>query len=295
MLRVRADLIDRFVNEAGEVSIARGADRRRDARHQERALRPDRERQPAARAAARDRDPGRDPDAARDGGSAGHGRARSTRSSSTASRASRNSRGCWPRASTTSPPSSRRLLKVDSATRDRAPAQARLTREPAAEPDARAHGAVREHRQRPALPRRAPGRQGDRQARGTRAQGRPASRSTAACSSGSTAPFEHLLRNAVAHGIEPTRRAPRRRQARDSASWSSRCARRATRSCSTVTDDGAGLNYARIRSKAVASAACCRPTTSRPTRELAQLIFTPGFSTAAEVTSSPAAASAWTW
>ena len=56
MLRVRADLIDRLVNEAGEVSIARSRIEGDMRGIKTRALRPDREREPPPRAAARDRD-----------------------------------------------------------------------------------------------------------------------------------------------------------------------------------------------------------------------------------------------
>jgi chemosensory pili system protein ChpA (sensor histidine kinase/response regulator) len=95
-------------------------------------------------------------------------------------------------------------------------------------------------------------------------------------------PIEHLLRNAVAHGIES-------RTDRLSAGKSE-----TGEICLTVgqagsevtlrfTDDGAGLNYSRILARATERgliAAGARPNE----RELAQMIFMPGFSTAPEVT-----------
>jgi chemosensory pili system protein ChpA (sensor histidine kinase/response regulator) len=50
----------------------------------------------------------------------------------------------------------------------------------------------------------------------------------------------------------------------------------------TVTDDGAGLNFARIREKAV-NAGLLAPDVELPEPQLAQFIFMPGFSTASEV------------
>ena len=50
----------------------------------------------------------------------------------------------------------------------------------------------------------------------------------------------------------------------------------------TVTDDGAGLNYARIRDKAI-STGLLAPDIELPEAQLAQFIFMTGFSTAAEV------------
>lgn len=97
-----------------------------------------------------------------------------------------------------------------------------------------------------------------------------------------TASFEHLLRNAVAHGIE----APEARRA----------AGKEPNGLITVAltqegnevgvefrDDGAGLDLVRIRDKAIAQQllAADHPATEG---ELANLIFAPGFSTADSVT-----------
>jgi chemosensory pili system protein ChpA (sensor histidine kinase/response regulator) len=63
ILRVRADLIDRLVNEAGELSIARSRIEGEMRGHQGFTARPDRERHSSAPAVARDRDSGRAADA----------------------------------------------------------------------------------------------------------------------------------------------------------------------------------------------------------------------------------------
>jgi chemosensory pili system protein ChpA (sensor histidine kinase/response regulator) len=97
-----------------------------------------------------------------------------------------------------------------------------------------------------------------------------------------TGAFEHLLRNCVSHGIE----SPEVRQSvgKDA---SGRITVTLHQEGNEVgiefRDDGAGLNLARIREKAIAQgllAADAEPSEA----ELANLIFTPGFSTAEAVT-----------
>ena len=96
-----------------------------------------------------------------------------------------------------------------------------------------------------------------------------------------TAPLEHLLRNALAHGIE----SPEERRAAGKAEFGEivLAARQSGNEMMlTVKDDGAGLNYARIREKAEASGLLLpgvEPTESL----LAQMIFAAGFSTAETV------------
>ena len=96
-----------------------------------------------------------------------------------------------------------------------------------------------------------------------------------------TAPFEHLLRNAIAHGLE-------RPEARVAAGKdeigeiSLEAVQRGNEVVLTVTDDGAGLNYKRIREKAVANGLLA-PDIELPEAQLAQFIFVSGFSTASEV------------
>ncbi len=97
-----------------------------------------------------------------------------------------------------------------------------------------------------------------------------------------TAPIEHLLRNALAHGVETSdvRRAAGKAEfgeivlsARQSGN----------EMLITVRDDGAGLNYARIREKAEANG-LLPPGTEVTESLLAQMIFAAGFSTAESVT-----------
>lgn len=97
-----------------------------------------------------------------------------------------------------------------------------------------------------------------------------------------TAPLEHLLRNALAHGIETpeTRRAAGKPEfgeivltARQSGN----------EMLLTVKDDGGGLDYARIREKAEANGLLL-PGVEPTETLLAQMIFAAGFSTAETVT-----------
>ncbi|HEY6134762.1 MAG TPA: Hpt domain-containing protein [Rubrivivax sp.] len=97
-----------------------------------------------------------------------------------------------------------------------------------------------------------------------------------------TGPFEHLLRNSVTHGVEA---ADERLAAGKDATGA--IAISLTQEGNEVgiefRDDGAGLNLERIRERGLASgliAAGAQPSES----ELADLIFTPGFSTATSVT-----------
>jgi chemosensory pili system protein ChpA (sensor histidine kinase/response regulator) len=95
-------------------------------------------------------------------------------------------------------------------------------------------------------------------------------------------PVEHLLRNAVAHGIEP----PAQREAAgkpETGEIRVEVRQEGNEVVLAVSDDGAGLDYAKILARArhlglVADGA------QPGERELADMIFTPGFSTAAEVT-----------
>jgi len=96
-----------------------------------------------------------------------------------------------------------------------------------------------------------------------------------------TAPFEHLLRNAIAHGIEK----PEARIAAgkpEIGEIAIDAVQRGNEVVLTIADDGAGLNFARIREKAV-QAKLLAPDIDLPEAQLAQFIFMPGFSTATEV------------
>ncbi len=96
-----------------------------------------------------------------------------------------------------------------------------------------------------------------------------------------TAPIEHLLRNALAHGVET----PEARVAAGKPEFGEivLTARQAgNEMVLTVKDDGAGLNYARIREKAEAQGLLL-PGVEPTEALLAQMIFAAGFSTAETV------------
>jgi chemosensory pili system protein ChpA (sensor histidine kinase/response regulator) len=97
-----------------------------------------------------------------------------------------------------------------------------------------------------------------------------------------TGPFEHMLRNSVVHGIEP----PAVRAARgkpDLGEIRIEVRQEGNEIVLAVQDDGAGLNYERIRAKAV-SLGLLDPQATPSDAEVAEFIFHPGFSTATEVT-----------
>ena len=96
-----------------------------------------------------------------------------------------------------------------------------------------------------------------------------------------TAPIEHLLRNALAHGIE----APEVRQAAGKPEFGEivlSARQSGNEMLLTVKDDGRGLDYARIRQKAE-SLGLLTPGIEPSESLLAQLIFAAGFSTAESV------------
>ncbi|WP_180977301.1 hybrid sensor histidine kinase/response regulator [Janthinobacterium sp. ROICE36] len=96
------------------------------------------------------------------------------------------------------------------------------------------------------------------------------------------APFEHLLRNAIVHGVEP-------REARLAAGKSEtgellvQVSQQGNEVAIAFSDDGAGLDLERIRAKAHGAGlvATDAPLTDA---QAAELIFTPGFSTADSLT-----------
>ncbi len=96
-----------------------------------------------------------------------------------------------------------------------------------------------------------------------------------------TGPFEHLLRNAIAHGLE----SPAARVAAGKAEIgeiSLEAQQRGNEVVMTVADDGGGLDFARIRAKAI-EAGLLAPDVELPEAQLAHFIFVSGFSTATEV------------
>jgi chemosensory pili system protein ChpA (sensor histidine kinase/response regulator) len=97
-----------------------------------------------------------------------------------------------------------------------------------------------------------------------------------------TPAFEHLLRNCVAHGIEdPAARAAAGKD--PSGNILINLQQEGNDVSVEFRDDGAGLNLARIRDKA-REQGLIAPTHEVSDAEAAQLIFMPGFSTAAQVT-----------
>jgi chemosensory pili system protein ChpA (sensor histidine kinase/response regulator) len=96
-----------------------------------------------------------------------------------------------------------------------------------------------------------------------------------------TGPFEHLLRNSVAHGIEPP--AQREAAGKDPAgAITISLAQEGNEVAVEFRDDGAGLNLPRIRARGIAQGLLA-PEAQPSDAELANLIFHPGFSTAASV------------
>ncbi|RDJ00218.1 hybrid sensor histidine kinase/response regulator [Dyella solisilvae] len=96
------------------------------------------------------------------------------------------------------------------------------------------------------------------------------------------APFEHMLRNAVAHGIESP--AERRKAGKpEEGAVRIRVAREATEVVVRVTDDGRGLNREAIRKRGV-ERGLIRSDARLSDDQVLALITQPGFSTASTVT-----------
>ncbi len=95
------------------------------------------------------------------------------------------------------------------------------------------------------------------------------------------APLEHMLRNAIAHGLEDreTRRVRGKPEIGDIALS---LKQEGNEIVLALADDGAGLDYERIRSRGIAAGLIKAEEEVSPER-LADLIFAPGFSTAEEV------------
>ncbi len=97
-----------------------------------------------------------------------------------------------------------------------------------------------------------------------------------------TAPFEHLLRNAIAHGLESEQ--ARIQGGKDPIGEIRVNLRQESNEVVfEFSDDGAGLNFAALREKAAAKG-LLESNATVSDEQLAQLIFTSGISTAAEVT-----------
>ncbi|GAB2181109.1 hypothetical protein DLREEDagrD3_13320 [Denitratisoma sp. agr-D3] len=94
-------------------------------------------------------------------------------------------------------------------------------------------------------------------------------------------PLEHLLRNAVAHGIETA--AERRRKGKAEGGGISLEVRQQGNECQLIlADDGVGLDLARIRQRGEASGLIA-PGAALADDALVELIFTPGFTTASQL------------
>ncbi|MDB5967240.1 MAG: twitching motility protein, partial [Polaromonas sp.] len=97
-----------------------------------------------------------------------------------------------------------------------------------------------------------------------------------------TPAFEHLLRNCVAHGIESPE--ARKGAGKDPVGLITVNLRQEGNDVSVeFSDDGAGLDLARIREKAI-SLGLLTPDQALGDQQAANLIFMPGFSTASQVT-----------
>lgn len=96
-----------------------------------------------------------------------------------------------------------------------------------------------------------------------------------------SAPLEHLIRNAMAHGIE----APLEREAQGKIRTGQlriRLSQQSNELLLQLSDDGRGLDYEKIRAQAIDRGLLAADTTADET-SLSALIFEPGFSTASQV------------
>ena len=97
-----------------------------------------------------------------------------------------------------------------------------------------------------------------------------------------TAPFEHLLRNAVAHGLElPAERTAKGKSEIGEITIDAQQV--GNEVVLTLADDGGGLNFKRIREKAIEQGLLA-PEAEASEAQLTQFIFAAGFSTAKEIT-----------
>ncbi len=95
------------------------------------------------------------------------------------------------------------------------------------------------------------------------------------------APLEHMLRNAIAHGLEPAPvRAAKGKQEIGELSLS--LAHEGNEVILTFADDGAGLDLKRLRERGLAAGLLSQEDAADPAR-VQELIFAPGISTASEV------------
>ncbi len=97
-----------------------------------------------------------------------------------------------------------------------------------------------------------------------------------------TAPLEHILRNAIAHGIEkPADRKKQKKTAEGNITIT--VENEATELLITIEDDGAGINFSEIRKRAI-ERGMLKESDQISNEHLAQFIMESGFSTAEEIT-----------
>jgi len=97
-----------------------------------------------------------------------------------------------------------------------------------------------------------------------------------------TAPLEHLLRNSVAHGIEPPKVRRKLKKPKEG-EISITVAAEATEFVVRVEDDGAGLNLKAIQARAIKLGLIDKKSKPQP-QQLMQIILNSGFSTSEKVT-----------
>ncbi|MGI9270922.1 MAG: Hpt domain-containing protein [Woeseiaceae bacterium] len=97
-------------------------------------------------------------------------------------------------------------------------------------------------------------------------------------------PFEHMLRNAIVHGIEPSKERQKENKPA-TGRITIRLHREGSEMVIDVADDGRGLDVAAIRRKAY-ELDMLKPDSKVTDEEIMDLILTPGFSTAGKVTQS---------
>ena len=95
------------------------------------------------------------------------------------------------------------------------------------------------------------------------------------------APLEHMLRNAIAHGLEE-REERLARGKRDIGEISLSLKQEGNEIILSFSDDGAGLDFDRIRERAIEAGLITADEKTEP-GQLADLIFTPGFTTASSI------------
>ncbi|MEO1043518.1 MAG: chemotaxis protein CheA [Pseudomonadota bacterium] len=95
-------------------------------------------------------------------------------------------------------------------------------------------------------------------------------------------PLTHMIRNAIDHGIEPSDKRIEQGKS-EFGTVSLNAAHRSGRVVIEVSDDGGGINRAKVRSKAVEKGLIAEDA-NLSNGEIDQLLFAPGFSTASAVT-----------